>query len=34
MSVLTFNRRTDVGAGVIDRRTAAWLARPRQPVSF
>jgi hypothetical protein len=34
MPVRTFNRRNGLGAGVIDRRTAAWPARSRRSVSF
>jgi hypothetical protein len=30
----TFNRRDGLDARVIDRRTAAWPARSRRPVSF
>jgi hypothetical protein len=34
MFVLALNRCNASGAGVIGRRTAARLARPRRPVSF
>jgi len=34
MPVRTFNRRNGPDAGVIDRRSAAWPARSRRPVSF
>jgi hypothetical protein len=34
MTVKTFNRYNGLGAAVIDRRTAAWSARSRRPVSF